>query len=93
MKKATYSIKFPKGKTESVQGYVFDIMGLQFGCCKEQCTFNSSYRWRITELSSGYVFLIGDWNKKRKQCYRRTEERIKKVGLSKCKKLIAKVLS
>ena len=69
MKKATYSIKFPKGKTESVQGYVFDIMGLQFGCCKEQCTFNSSYRWRITELSSGYVFLIGDWDKTRKQCY------------------------
>ena len=88
MKKLTYIIKNLDGTQEQHVGYTFDVSGLQFGCCKEQCTFNSNHRWRITELQSGYIFLLGEWNESRNQCRQRVLDRIHKVGIVQCRKLI-----
>ncbi|MGB2808525.1 MAG: hypothetical protein WBC22_12340 [Sedimentisphaerales bacterium] len=88
MKKITFNIRTNKGKLEQRQGYAVELPeypDLKFGCCKERCPINSFSRWRVTELTSGAIFLSGDWNESRKDCIKRTIDRLHKYGLAECK--------
>lgn len=88
MKKIKFKIRGKFGELQATEkeknGYVIvlpDYPGLRLAANKMTFEGNSNIQWNITDLRTGYRFLLGDINETLKSCIGRCLERVNKFGL------------
>lgn len=84
MKRLNYNGRTETGELLPHNGYdvtdIVNISSLRFGVHKEGNNINSSKRWVVTELSSGFAICAGDWDKPRIDALQKAQEIIEKYG-------------
>ena len=88
MKKITFNKRNIDGTLEKAEGYAFESDGLKFAISRSGVGY-----WKVTELSSGAVFLCGVKNGSRKTAIKDTKARIEKYGITDCKRRIANCIN
>ena len=86
MKQATFNIRQNDGNLKQKQGYIFHLFypkRFTFVTAQESNSINSSMRWNVSELSTGFAVYQGKWDGTRKAAIEQAEKILRKVGAAK----------
>jgi len=64
-----------------------------FAAAKEGNVINSSLRWVITEMSSGYAVAFGEWDGTRKDATARATRQIRRFGAKEMMRIAKEIIS
>ena len=95
MKKATFNIRRTSGKLLQKEGYIFRLpypKRVLFAVTKEGNTINSSLRWVVTEMSSGYACGFGQWDGTRKATIAQVQKALHRIGAKKIQEYIKEAI-
>jgi len=89
MRKISFNICSNEGVKTLVFGYALDNpFGLSLGIDKEGNNIDSSKRWCVTELVSGFILATGDWGGTRQQARDRAFARVQQYGVAEVKRRV-----
>ena len=95
MKRTTFNIRQTTGKLLQKQGYTFRLLypkRVLFAVAKEGNDINSSTRWVVSEMSTGYACGFGQWDGTRKATIASVQESLRRIGARKIQSYIKEAI-
>ena len=96
MKQVTFNIRQYTGGLLEKRGYLFNLSyskGFTFAVIKEGNEINSSIRWVVSEISTGYAVAFGKWDGTRKAAISGAKKILRKVGANQLKVYVYEIIA